>query len=125
MMVDGRTEFTDDERSEDRERFATVYDKLNWEGINEQQKINFTEAALIRYFRPLYNTIYKESFPNPAHSTYQECFDLDINSVCIEMNTLEMMNCMFYSESVPRTHWNRQDFLLKSKEERKSMFEMN
>lgn len=35
-------------------------------GITEQQQINFTEAALIRYFEPEYNKLYKDSFPNPG-----------------------------------------------------------
>ena len=47
-------------------------------GISEQQQINFTEAALIRYFSPSYNKEYKDTFPSPAHKTYSECYDLDI-----------------------------------------------
>uniref|UniRef100_UPI00404A45EB hypothetical protein n=1 Tax=Fulvivirga sp. TaxID=1931237 RepID=UPI00404A45EB len=124
MMFDGRTQFTEEEKIADKERFKNVYDKLNWEGINEQQKINFTEAALIKYFQPPYNVIYKDSFPNPAHSTYSECYDLDINSVCIELNTSESVNIQFYSETVEKDPWHMKDFLLKSKEERKSMFEI-
>ena len=38
--------------------------------ITERQMINFTEAALIRYFRPLFNSLFKDTFPNPAHTTY-------------------------------------------------------
>ncbi len=34
--------------------------------FSEQQQINFTEAALIRYFQPEYNKIYKDTFPNPG-----------------------------------------------------------
>lgn len=123
-MYDGRTKFTNEERELDRERFKHVYHKLNWEGINEQQKINFTEAALIKYFQPPYNKIYKDTFPNPAHSTYSECYDLDINSVCIELNTSRMVNCQFYSSTIQKAPLHMKDFLLHSKEDRKSMFEM-
>ena len=123
MMFDGRTKFSEKEKEEDSKRMPIVYDKLNNEGLNEQQKINFTEAALIRYFAPPYNKIYKDSFPNPAHSTYSECYDLDINSICIEMQTAEMGLCDFYSQSIPPGPWHMKDFQLKSREERKSMFD--
>jgi len=124
MMMDGRTKFTEDELDEDGPRAIAVSNKLNWEGINEQQKINFTEAALIRYFQPTYNKIYKESFPNPAHKTYSECYELDINSICIEMHTSEMINCRMYSENTERSPFHMKDFLLQSKDDRKSIFEI-
>lgn len=123
-MFDGRMKFSEEELTADKDRFKKVYEKLNLEGINEQQKINFTEAALIRYFMPPYNKIYKDSFPNPAHSSYSECYDLDINSICIEFNTADTVNNQFYSEHVERAPWHMNHFLLKSKEERKSMFEI-
>jgi len=125
MMMDGRTEFTEEELAADEENFQRIFNALNYEGINEQQKINFTEAALIKYFQPKYNKIYKDSFPNPAHETYQECYELDVNSVCIELQTMEMANCKFYSDAVERAPWNMHDFLLHSPEERKSMFEID
>ena len=31
--------------------------------VTQQQRINFTEAALIRYFEPPYNKIFKSQFP--------------------------------------------------------------
>lgn len=124
MMMDGRTKFSQEELDADTERRNKVNDKLNWEGVNEQQKINFTEAALIRYFQPSYNKIYKDSFPNPAHSTYSECYDLDINAVCIELQTSEMINCCMYSDKVKSAPWHMENFLLHSEKDRKSMFEI-
>lgn len=124
MMLDGRTKFTDEELSEDAIRRPKVNDKLNWEGVSEQQKINFTEASLIKYFQPKYNKVYKDSFPNPAHKTYSECYELDINAVCIELQTYEMINCCMYSDSVKSAPWHMQKFLLNSEEDRKSMFEI-
>jgi hypothetical protein len=125
MMFDGRTEFTDEERRADKVRFQNVYNKLNWEGINEQQKINFTEAALIRYFEPPYNKVYKDSFPNPAHVTYTECYDLDVNAVCIELQTFEKANFCLYSEKARAAPWHMQNFPLHSPQDRKSMFEIH
>ena len=124
MMMDGRTKFTEEELKNDKSRMMHVNNKLNWEGINEQQKINFTEAALIKYFQPPYNVIYKDTFPNPAHKTYSECYELDINSIGIEMHTSEMINCSMYSESVKKSHYHYHNFLLHSPDERRSMFEI-
>lgn len=124
MMMDGRTKFTEEELENDKVRMKKVNDRLNWEGISEQQKINFTEAALIKYFQPRYNIIYKDSFPNPAHKTYTECYELDINAVCIELQTFEMINCCLYSEAVNAAPWHMKNFLLNSEADRKSMFEI-
>lgn len=123
MMMDGRTKFSEEELNEDKTRLVRVNDRLNYEGIDEQQKINFTEASLIRYFQPPYNKIYKDTFPNPAHKTYSECYDLDINTVAIELHTSEMINCKMFSDTIPRSHHHYKSFLLRSKKERKSMFE--
>ena len=123
-MFPGFVKFTEQELEEDDARRPFVLDKLHREGLSEQQKINFTEAALIKYFQPKYNSIYKNTFPNPAHQTYRECYDLDINSICIEMQTAEMINCCMYSETVERAPWNIKTFFLHSSEERKNMFDI-
>jgi len=125
MMFDGKTKFSDEEKIADKERFKKVYDKVQNNGLNEQQVINFTEAALIRYFQPPYNKTYKTTFPNPAHKTYAECYELDINAVCIEMQTDEIVGCSFFSDAVKRAPWNMETFLLNSTSERKSMFELS
>jgi hypothetical protein len=90
--------------------------------LTEQQQINFTEAALIRYFKPEYNFMFKDSFPSPAHTTYSQCYDLDLNAVNVELQTEEIM-CRLWSPSVQPmwTHFARFD--LHSPEERKSMFD--
>jgi hypothetical protein len=124
MMMDGRTKFSDQELEEDKKRFIEVYNKLSYEGINEQQRINFTEAALIKYFQPLYNIEYKNSFPNPAHKTYAECYELNINSVAIELDTEESINCYFYSEKAKDKYVHIEKFFLHSPEERRNMFDI-
>ncbi|QIL38326.1 hypothetical protein G7074_02945 [Pedobacter sp. HDW13] len=123
MMFDGRTKFSNEERKADKKRFKKVFNKIQNVGLNEQQVINFTEAALIKYFQPPYNKIYKDSFPNPAHKTYAECYELDINSVCIEMQTDDLVNCSFFSDTVKRAPWNMESFFLHSSADRKSMFD--
>jgi hypothetical protein len=87
-------------------------------GISEQQKINFTEAALIRYFQPEYNSIFKDTFPTPAHSTYSECYDLDLHTVCVELQTKEV-NCRLWSKHVQPKWTHYAVYSLHTYEERK------
>ena len=94
-------------------------------GITDKQSINFTEAALIRYFQPEYNEKFKNNFPDNSHSSYSECYDLDINSVIIELSTdLEGMQFKLHSSNIPPTYDHLIHFNLHSKDERKSMFEL-
>lgn len=91
--------------------------------ISEQQKINFTEAALIRYFQPEYNETYKKTFPNPAHVTYSECYDLDINSVCVAIDS-EPIKSRIWTPHVRPSHDHVPVFNLHSPEERRGMFDL-
>lgn len=122
-MFDGRTKFSDEEREQDKGRATEFFHKFATGGLTEQQFINFTEAALIRYFKPPYNKDYVKTFPSPAHTTYTECYDLDINSVAIELGTMDSVNIMLYSESVKRDFIHFGQFLMHNKEERRSMFD--
>jgi hypothetical protein len=90
--------------------------------ITEQQQINFTEAALIRYFEPEYNSTYKNTFPNYAHSTYSKCYDLEINTVNIELHTTDLKCALWSKKAKPRDiHFCT--FPMYRREDRKAMFE--
>jgi hypothetical protein len=96
-------------------------DKLLNEPMTEQQQINFTEAAMINYFQPQFNKTFKNRFPSPAHATYSECYDLDLNSVLVEMNT-EAMFAKTFSDAIPPEWHHIANYSLHSPEERRSMF---
>lgn len=51
-----------------------------------QQVINITEAALINYFKPFYNTCFVDNFPNSNHKGYQQYFALDYNCLTVELD---------------------------------------
>lgn len=106
-------------REEDYEHIRTVTDN----DVSEQQQINFAEAALIRYFEPEYNEIFKKSFPSPAHQTYSECYELDINSVIAELQT-EELGYMLRSKKISPQWVHIAIFNMHSLKERKSMFEL-
>jgi hypothetical protein len=123
-VFDGATEFSREELEKDDKTYKDTFWKINYEGLNEAQKINFTEAALIRYFQPQYNKEYKDSFPTKGHTSYSECYDLDINSVCFEMETSDSIFCKFYSSAVERNYLHMATFLLHSPEERRLFFDL-
>jgi len=123
-IMDGHTEFSKEEREEDEKTYKDTFWKINYEGINEGQKINFTEAALIRYFQPQYNKEYRDTFPTKTHTSYSECYDLDINSVCFEMETSDSIFSKFYSTTVERNSLHMANFLLHSPEERRLFFDI-
>lgn len=51
-----------------------------------EQIINITEAALIHYFKPEYNVNFVENFPDEHHKGYKQYFDLDYNSLVVELD---------------------------------------
>lgn len=91
-------------------------------GVSEQQQINFGEAALIRYFSPRYNVAMKKSFPNPAHQTYRECYDVDMNAVVVELDTTDIW-AQLYSEAVSPRWLHMIQFELHTREKRMSIFD--
>jgi hypothetical protein len=69
--------------------------------INENQKINFTEAALINLFKPPFNKDYKHTFPSMTHVSYKDCYRLQINSLTINLD-LSDYNRWLYTDALPR-----------------------
>lgn len=114
---DGRKEslkVSDEETTEHMERFFKNF-------ISEEQRINFTEAALIKYFQPQFNKVYKNNFPNGSHKSYSECYSLDVNNVSVYLNS-ELLNLKLYSEIVPATYYHDIRFFLHSIQDRADMF---
>ena len=54
--------------------------------LKENQIINITEAAIINYFKPEYNTNFVNNFPSDKHTGYKQYFDLDYNCITIELD---------------------------------------
>lgn len=110
------TEPTEEDIASDLTRLMTE--------IPHQQQINIAEASMIRYFAPPFNTIYKERFPNPAHRTYADCYELDLNSVGFEMET-SALGLMLYSETRAAAWMHSEVFPLHDAAERRRMFDFS
>ena len=120
---DGVTSFSDSDRKGDKERALKFFNTVWTGGIAEKQFICFTEAAMIRYFQPKYNDHFKYNFPNPAHTSYSECYDLDVNSVNVELGTFDAIKEKLYSDSIPSRSIHFATFALHDAQERRSMFD--
>ena len=92
--------------------------------ITMQQEINFTEAALIRYFRPDYNEIFKDTFPSSGHTTYDQCYKLDLNHLGVEIQT-ESIHSRLWSKAVSAQWTHIARFALHDEAERRSMFDLS
>jgi len=98
-IINGFTSMSQENKNDDFTRLVNFHNGANQ--LSEKQMINLTEAALIKTFLPKYNKEYKDTFPNPAHSSYSEYYHLDINSIDVEMDMAEARRWL-YSDSKPR-----------------------
>lgn len=70
------------ERDDDGSRVAAALDSLY--DTTEAQQVSLYEAALIRYFQPMYNKIFKNSFPSTNLKVLQQCYAKDMAGVIAE-----------------------------------------
>lgn len=67
---------------EERDHFNDVMDNP----LKYKQIINITEAAMINYFKPSYNINFVDNFPDIGHKGYSQYYDLDYNSLVVEID---------------------------------------
>ncbi|MGY2611204.1 YecA family protein [Bacillus pretiosus] len=88
----------------------------------DNQIVNVTEAALINYFKPKYNEIFKRNFPDVKHKGYRFYYDYDYNAVVVELDTT-CVNIEIFSGHTDYSQFRPIEYSLNSEEERKSMFD--
>ena len=64
------------------------------------EQISLAEAALIRYFQPKYNTIYKKKFPSKELKILRKCYEYDFSALFVEIDT-EELDLQLFSETIP------------------------
>lgn len=87
--------------------------------LTDEQRILISEAALIRYFDPHYNENHKKTFPKKQNKSYQECYNLDLNQVSVEINT----DFYFYSKKIKTNNRHKKKFSLTDDVERRKIFD--
>lgn len=110
-----------DKKIED-EKVKHMFDN-NGISITEKQRINFIEAGLIKYFEPEYNQKFKGNFPSSRHSSYSECYELDIRALNIELDTREIKRKVFTKKS-GRKVYHSQMFEFQCAEDRISLLDV-
>ncbi|NIL83206.1 hypothetical protein RhoFasGS6_00552 [Rhodococcus fascians] len=83
------------------------------------------EAALIRYFQPEFNQKFVDTFPEPLHKTYRQVYDLDINSVGVEFETLHTIGIRLKSRVVEPTFIHAGLFAMHDEAERRRFFDLD
>lgn len=94
-------------------------ESLNFYNVQEAEfarknRVSLAEAALIRYFEPKYNKIYKTTFPSPKHKIIEELIRKDFSGLSVEIDTSNIRaklvsgctkpsNCLF-SKKHPFVH---------------------
>jgi hypothetical protein len=104
-----------DERDQRRLRKALDAD------FNQKLQISLIEAALIRYFQPTYNTVFKKKFPSRDMKVLQECYEYDFSGLVVELDTSELM-LVTYSDAVAPSDHHIANFSLTDSAKRMQFF---
>lgn len=118
IELDGTSKETIMSQEEDNNHIDNFFNS----DISEEQIVNFTEAALINYFQPSFNQVYKGKFPSSRHKSYSSCYDLDLNKIIATLST-DSMHCRVYTPFTDPSDLHTAEFQLHSREERKEMFD--
>lgn len=103
----------------DSARFVSISDNP----LKQREQISLAEAALIRYFQPHYNKIYKKKFPSTDLKVLNGCYKYDYSALFVEINTDEL-NLSLYSESISPAIHHIANIDLVDHESRSSFFHM-
>jgi hypothetical protein len=120
LLVSGDSDETDETKIVEDSKIEHIFTN-NGIKFSEKQIINFTEAALIKYFEPKYNIEFKDSFPSTKHTSYSECYELDVRAIGIEINSDEMTK-KIYTNKTGRLSRHFQNFEFKSSNDRFNLF---
>jgi len=89
--------------------------------FKRNMRISVAEAALIKYFQPKFNEIYKSNFPSNNQKILEKVYDLDVAALGVEINS-EDIGVNMFSTNRPRSEHHICKFDLHSKEQRRSFF---
>ncbi|GEK11532.1 hypothetical protein [Pseudoalteromonas peptidolytica] len=67
--------------------------------IARRFRVSLAEAALIRYFKPKYNVIYKNTFPSKKHKVLDKLLDFDYSALIVQIDT-QNINTKLVSSSL-------------------------
>jgi hypothetical protein len=74
-----------DEKHADR-----VFSRYNSGDFWEREAVTGAEAGLIKYFKPKYNIIYKDNYPDPAHIHISSLYELEFHTLVVELQSFQI-----------------------------------
>lgn len=86
--------------SRDSARFISILENP----LKQSEQVSITEAALIRYFQPHYNKIYKKKFPSTDLKVLNKCYKYDYSALFVEINTDELGLSLYSNSIAPSMH---------------------
>jgi hypothetical protein len=89
--------------------------------FKRSMRISLAEAALIRYFEPKYNKIYKTGFPHKRHKILEKLFEFDFAGLVVEAS-VEDHGIRLYSQKRQPNFHHIMKFDLHDKTVRRSFF---
>jgi hypothetical protein len=98
-LFDGRAKDAISDERDDRRFFSILARPLK-----QSQQISLAEAALIRYFKPRYNKVYKSNFPSTKQKVLASCYELDFSALTVEINTDDLRFRLFSERVEPSMH---------------------
>jgi hypothetical protein len=94
--------------------------KIESNPISLDQQITILEAALINYFETSeFNKEYLD-FPSKNHTSYDEIYNLDFNSVGFDLSTISL-NTKLFSKNIEPKFLHHKKFFLHNESERKAI----
>ncbi|WEO68948.1 hypothetical protein [Rhizobium rhizogenes] len=90
-------------------------------GTTAVERIALYEASLIRYFRPKYNTIFKDHFPSTNHKILFDCYDKQFAQIAAEF-TFEDMPITLSSPTIASAEKHFVLYDLRASKKRRAFF---
>jgi|GEM_PF-3185541 len=91
--------------------------------VTAGQEITIFEASLIKFFQPKLNTEYKETFPSPDFSSYDEIYNTDFDYSGLTLDTRPVCVRVFSKIVTEHKYLHHQHFPLTTKCDKKTLFE--
>jgi hypothetical protein len=92
--------------------------------VSQDQLITLTEAMLITYFNTKKYNIQYLNFPKKSHVKYQECYNLDFNSVSFYFDTNSYFS-QLWSKDIEPSFSHMKKFFLHDPKVRKDIFDFS
>ncbi|MET7327442.1 hypothetical protein [Nonomuraea sp. NPDC005650] len=110
----------------EEENLQRIMDLVAWtqsKDFTSREGVALIEAALIRFFQPKYNMIFRNNFPDPAHVSTRECYDLEINALIMEFHG-NGSDSRYWTPTVNAEWQHIHLYSLFSAEDRRSLLDM-